>query len=179
MSLGRALAAVVIVAAAIGGYLYLEREAARQDVQEIEGRLALAEGDLKALQVEEAKKAEELAVAQEAPSRSGGTQLSVSRADALDLTDNLIAHAAKLGLGLGNFETSQVVFSAGELELPAIAYALVSQGEPGALIDMLAIIAEVPTANVERLQLTRVPTEPDRWVMALDLVVVYEEEGQP
>ena len=140
ISLGRALAAVVIVAAAIGGYLYLEREAARQDVEEIERQLALAEGDLKALQLEKAKKAEELAQRQnelaqrqnelaqeqEAQSRSAGTQLSVSRADALDLTDDLISHAAKFGLGLGNFETSQVVFSAGELELPAIAYALVS-----------------------------------------------------
>ena len=55
ISLGRALAAVVIVAAAIGGYLYLEREAARQDVEEIERQLALAEGDLKALQLEKAK----------------------------------------------------------------------------------------------------------------------------
>ena len=105
--------------------------------------------------------------------------MSVSRADALDLTDDLISHAAKFGLGLGNFETSQVVFSAGELELPAIAYALVSQGGPGALIGMLDIIAGVRTANVERLQLTRVPMEPDRWVMALDPVVVYDEEGQP
>ena len=177
---------MVIVAAAIGGYLYLEREAARQDVAEIERQLALAEGDLKALQLEKAKKAEELAQRQnelaqeqEAQSRSAGTQLSVSRADALDLTDDLISHAAKFGLGLGNFETSQVVFSAGELELPAIAYALVSQGGPGALIGMLDIIAGVRTANVERLQLTRVPMEPDRWVMALDLVVVYDEEGQP
>ena len=182
-----ALVAAIAVAAAAGGYLYLERSAAQEDVLTLESQHSAARDDLEALKNEQVNKTQELEEKQQelvlkqeesdALEKTLVLQTLSSSQEALELSAKLINYAAERDLDIDNFATTQGVTSIGEVDFPTASYDLVAEGTSGSLIGMLDIIGGVVTARVDRLELTRDPKDVDLWIMSLDVMVLYAKEG--
>ena len=182
-----ALAAIIVIAAAAGVYLSLERADAREELPGLEKRYALAEDDLVALQQETAlrtetvtRKTEELALRQE-ESKARETSMALHtltpRSDALGLSARLIAFAAERDLALAPYEWSEGPVPVGQIEFPAISYSMVAKGTPGPLVGIVDIVGGVIAANIETLEIERDPDDTDLWIMKLDLVAPYREDS--
>jgi hypothetical protein len=181
------LVALILVAAAASFYLFREHSTADEELNGLRSRVALAEGDLDPVRQHRADREAELEAKQTAlelmQENAKAEELDTmqksfaSEQDARDLMTNLIARTDESGLALGDITRSQGARSAAEIEFPSVSYSVVGTGPPAEFIGMLDIVWGVPTANVETLQLSRDPQEPDRWIMELKLVVVYAEGG--
>ena len=122
------LAAVAVVLLGLGAYLYLERDAARDEVADLESDISVASADVVALREEKVRRLaalalteQELAQAQEQLSQAQGQSTTVllpSRQEALDLGSQLTAYAAERQLGLSSFASSQGTVIIGEIRHP-------------------------------------------------------------
>ena len=100
----------------------------------------------------------------------------LSRQEADDLSADLIAYAAEHELGVSRLDPGETTASVGEVEYPAISYALVANGTPESLIGLLNVSGGALTAKVETLDFVRDPESQDLWNMTLELVVPYAEK---
>lgn len=177
-----ALVAIVLALVASAGYLYLERDAARDTLFDVEGQILTLEDDVMALNQELVLK--ELELAQKLTDLEGAQAQRrererlesanfPSRAQAGDLNTQVFSYAADNSLGISYFETSEGVGTFGQAEYPAILYTIVARGTPDALVGVLDIVQGVATARVESLDFARDQDEPGQWTMTLDLSVIY------
>lgn len=187
MRIETGLAALVILAAALVVYLYLERNRVRDEVLDLNNQVILAESDTAGL-FEEAdirsadldKKREEQAAqileleqqaAEALPADFPTLQL------ALDLSGQITAFVAENDLKLSSFETSREPVLVSETEFPAVTYTLSARGSTEGLVGLLEVIERIATAKFNELIVSRDADEGDGWIMRLDVAVVYTAEG--
>ncbi|MDP6722335.1 MAG: hypothetical protein QGF59_26960 [Pirellulaceae bacterium] len=183
-----ALAALVLIATAASAYFFQERNSKQDETEDLQRRIILAEDDLSATQFDRSEVASTLEVKrQELDGQRQALEVlltsttsSVSfatRQQALDLSGQLVDYAASRNLDLGNFETTQATTTVGTFAFPSITYQLVVIGRPSFLIGMLSIINDVPTTEIDTLQLVNNANVPGQWVMTVDVSVLYSQQG--
>ena len=187
MRIETGLAALVILAAALVVYLYLERNRVRDEVLDLNNQVILAESDTAGLFEEadfrstdldknrEEQAAQILELEQQAaealPADFPTLQL------ALDLSGQITAFVAENDLKLSSFETSREPVTVSETEFPAVTYTLSARGSTEGLVGLLEVIERIATAKFNELIVSRDADEGDGWIMHLDVAVVYTAEG--
>jgi len=183
-----ALVAVILAAAVAGAYLYLERADAQKQVEELNRQVNTTMANTESYRVdtgptadeltrktqELALKREELAQEEEALKPQG----LPSRREALDLSTQLTSYVAEHGLGLGNFRTDpKASVTIGDTKFPAVNYAMITFGSTESLIGVLDTVGNVSTVRVNKLELARNLEVESRWILDLNITVVFNEEG--
>ena len=182
------LVVLVLVATAGSVYFYQERNSKEDETEDLERRLVLTEDDLSATQFDrvevtgslEAKRRELETQRQALDALFTSVTSSVSfatRQQALDLSGQLVDYAASRNLDLGNFETTQATTTVGTFAFPSISYQLVVIGRPSFLLGMLGIVKNVPSTEIDTLQLVSNANVPGQWVMTLDVSVLFSQGG--
>ena len=183
-----AMLLVVLVIAAGSAYYYRESSRVKAEVLELAGQQELAADDLAAMKSETARLTERLdqeqaamarlresMEAQETPSVEAPSLFT--RQQAQDIGLRLIEFATDRDLELPTLDTIRVEIEVGPLVLPAFNYAIVAAGPSKSLLEMLALVEETRTARIDTLKLERDPEDTSRWVMTLDVSVVFAEES--
>ena len=181
------LVAFILVAAGASVYFFRERGTADEQLTKLETLAVAVESNLEPRREQKAVRKKDLESEQAAMAlkqeQASSSELEMirrsfaSKQDARDLMTRIISRADESGPTLGDIRRSQGVRSVAEIEFPSVSYSLVATGPPAEFIGVLDIVWGVPTASVETLQLSRDPKDPERWVMELDLLVVYAENG--
>jgi hypothetical protein len=183
------LVAFILAAVAAAAFLYQQREDARDELKSLQTDQTIAQEDVNALRAEKASKSEELARKQEelaakqeesdALEMTPGSVVLTSRQEAIDLSAQLVNFATAGSVSLRNLVSGQQNVSIAGVDFPAVTYALVATGDPFALVEILYVIESVPTARIGGLEFARDPKDEEakQWIMTLDMVVVYREEG--
>ena len=166
------LLGLVLILAVVGVVLYLKLGTAQDEVKQLEEQITATNAVLRGLEQNEAELRAELGRLEAPPETP--SQLFPSRAEALNLSTAFAGYAAERALLLGPFDSVQTRAQLNEVERPAISYTMVAQGSAGSLLEMLALLRDVPTGVVQVLDMTRDAQIPDRWLMNLQLLVFYE-----
>ena len=88
----------------------------------------------------------------------------------------LTSYAAVQQLDLKEFERGEASFVFDDKTVyPAVSYRLLVQGAAQSLVGMLILLRDVPTALVQTLDFTILPESQDRWEVAMEMLVVYNE----
>ncbi len=179
------LAVAVALAAAAVVYMYMERADARVERARVQQARAVYQSDLDALaeqkdlrlQAVAAKEAELGAKQAEAGLGDASTALAglITRYAANDVSSKIIAFSASNNVALLEFETGQSTLVMSGTEFPAVSYSLVATGTAEGLTGILDIAAQVPTALVEKLELTAATG--GGWTLDLVLKVAYREQS--
>lgn len=181
-----ALAAIVLMGVAVGAYLYRGLDGARIELLALGDKVGVAQDDIRAMQdvgaarsEEVGKRREELSLLEARQAEQEGRSGSglPTRPEALGLSVQLTAYATEHSLLIGSFETTDGSVTVGDAESPAVRYALVARGSADSLVGLLRVVDAVPTARVDRLELTRETEDAGQWTMDLELAVVYGDEG--
>jgi hypothetical protein len=183
-----AMLLVVVVIAAGGAYYYMESSAVKAQVRDLAEQDELVADDLAAMRAETARlteeldqKSSEMASLQESNQSPEITSVEApslfSRQQAQDIGVRLIAFADEADLDLPTLDTIRVALEMGPLVVPAFNYSIVAAGPSKPLLEMLALVEETRTAKIDTLKLKRDPEDVNRWVMTLNVNVVFAEEG--
>jgi len=93
-------------------------------------------------------------------------QAQVFRAD-------IIAYAAAQQLTFSTFDRTETLVPVGNQEFPSLHHTLEGEGSRDALTGILQLVGEFPSAKVLDLVFSRVGGGQDRWLMAMELDVIY------
>ena len=94
--------------------------------------------------------------------------------EALGLGPTLATYAGQTGVAVKTFDSELTSSLVGEDEFQTIVYTLAAQGSPQALIGILSLVDEVPSAVVQTLRYTSDEQSQGQWTMDLGLLVIYE-----
>jgi hypothetical protein len=179
---------VVVVIAAGGAYYYMESSAVKAQVRDLAEQYELAADDLVAMKAETARltealdqKSSEMASLQESSQSQEMTSVEATslfnRQQAQDIGVRLIEFVAEADLELPPLDTIRVALEIGSLEVPAFNYSIVAAGPSNPLLEMLALVEETRAAKIDTLKLKCDPEDANKWVMTLNVNVVFAEEG--
>lgn len=163
---------IVAVAAAYYGFTqYREVGEARDKLSSIESRVQVVEDDLAFLR--DSDEAPFLQQKLEVERSKPELQSLPSKEEAGEFSSAMISYAAAQDLTLGTFERSDETVLIGETEFSSIHHSMAAQGNTIALIGMLQLLSEFPTAKVLDLAINRIEGSQTQWTMGLELDVFY------
>ena len=100
-----------------------------------------------------------------------------TRATASSFGDELLIYANEQELRLPVFGQAGSVASVGDQEFQAIHYSIRALGSADALVGVLKLLQEFPTAAVQTLEFVRPPEQLESWEMSLELDVFFGPGG--
>ena len=100
-----------------------------------------------------------------------------SRESALLFRDDILSYVAEQQLALTQYANDESLTPFGDREYPTIRYSLIAQGDEAALVGMLSLLQDLPTASVQVLQLIRPPEELADWELSLELTLFFSNGG--
>jgi len=165
------LGLVAVLAAYYGYSQYREASEARDKLASIESRFQVVEDDLAYLRDNDETPflQQNLEVERSKPELQG----LPSKDEAAKFSLAIVNYAADLGLPLSTFERSEESVLIGETEFPSIHHRMEAQGDTVALIGMLQLVSEFPTAKVLDVVINRFEGSQNQWTMGLELDVFY------
>ena len=165
------LGLLAVVAAYYGFSQYREAGEARDKLASIESRFQVVEDDLVYLRDNDETPflQQNLEVERSKPE----PQSLPSKDEAAKFSSAIVSYAADLELPLSTFERSEMSMLIGETEFPSIHHSMETQGNTVALIGMLQLVSEFPTAKVLDLVINRFEDSQTEWTMGLELDVFY------
>ncbi|MCI0780006.1 MAG: hypothetical protein J4O03_02325 [Chloroflexi bacterium] len=86
---------------------------------------------------------------------------------------DIVAYAAGQQLPLTTFDRIETLVPVGKQEFPTLHHSVQTEGSREALTGILQLIGEFPSARVLDLVFSRVGGGQDRWLMAMELDVIY------
>ena len=167
------LGLVAVVAAYYGFTQYREVGEARDKLSSIESRVQVVEDDLAYL-----RDSDEAAFLQqnlEEERSKPEPQGLPPKVEAQEFSSAIVSYAAALELPLSTFERSEVSVLISEVEYPSIRHSMEAQGHSVALIGLLQLVSEFPTAKVLELEINRVEGSQTLWTLEMVLDVFYRE----
>jgi len=100
-----------------------------------------------------------------------------SRESALLFRDDILSYVAEQQLALTQYANEESLTPFGDREYPTIRYSLIAQGDEAALVGMLSLLQDLPTASVQVLQLIKPPEELADWELSLELTLFFSNGG--
>ena len=91
--------------------------------------------------------------------------------------DDIFSYVAARQLALNEWHREESSTPLEDDEYPTIRYSLIAQGAEGALVGMLSLLQDLPTASVQVLQLIRLPEELAEWELSLELTLFFSNGG--
>ena len=169
------LSLVLSLAVAVAAYAWFTQYQAlgetRGERSDLEGRFQVVRDDLAYLDAndETAALQESLEIEQAKPE----PESLPSREEAGEFSRTMVDYAAIQELPLTTFDRVDTSVAVGEQEYPSFRHSLEAQGSMEALIGLLRLVDEFPTAKVLELVFNRVAGAPTDWAMSLHLDVFY------
>ena len=173
----RILGLAAVVVAYYGFTQYQEVGEARDRLSSIESRVQVVEDDL--VYLRDSDEATFLRQNLEVERSKPEPQSLPSKEEAGEFSSDMISYAGDQELTLGTFERSDESVLIGETEFPSIHHSMEAQGNAVALIGLLQLVSEFPTAKVLDLAINRVEGSQTEWTMGFELDVFYlRNEGE-
>ena len=171
------MAALVVIAAIIGVFVFLQRGDARQEETDLTENLSKSKSALQARELEKVDAEEQIRALEESvpselgpfPSKSFAQELSIRLTEYVATPDREVR--------VNSFVVNQEgTLTLSDTEYPTISYDIEARGPKNSLIGALDLLDEYPTAVVHRLDFNISLEDPDMWGLGLTLDVVYEFE---
>ena len=167
------LGLIAVLAAYYGYSQYREVGKAREKLASIESRFQVVEDDLAYFRDNDETPFLHQSLEEE---RSKPEPQSLPTKDeAGEFSSAMVSYAAALELPLSTFERSEKSVLIGETGFPSIHHTMEAQGNTIALIGLLQLVSEFPTAKVLELEIDRVEGSQTQWTMGMELDVFYRE----
>ncbi len=176
------MAALALAAALACLYFFLQQSNTNKELSDVTRQVTASQRKLDLLAESRLNKEATLKELQDEFERKKGeaSQPSdiglVSRREALELMPRLSEYVAHNQVALGDFTYTEGDVKILNSTLPAISYVMAAKGPADALINMLDVVWEVPTASIQSLELIRDLDHPGTWIMSLDIAVFYQPQ---
>lgn len=181
------LLVLVLLGFVLVGYVYLQIMGSRSDFAKERQDYAKDVTEFRKQQEETLGKAhdlenwsEELELRKK-EAREYQAAASIGRLTSLSEAEGLATRIAEFAganaLELNDFETTSGPRVIGGIEYTSIEYKFKARGQPVALIGLLGIANDTPTARIESLDLNRDSDDTSVWSMNVVLLVPYGDEG--
>ena len=171
-----AILAAVLLAAAVWYNLSSKVADVRDEETAVETKLKAAQQDLDlfAANNEQAGLEEKLQVLQ----LEQKTLELAPMVDALKVGEDILTYVENQQLALNAFGKQESTTTSGEDEVLTLRYNFTVQGDQEALVGILGLLKEHPTASVQSLNFARRSEGEESWVMSLELSVYYLDPEQ-
>ena len=165
------LGLTIFIASYYGYSQYQQAGVVGEELDALERRFQVVQDDLNYLEANDETPALNATLERE---RAQPLPLSLpTRDQAQVFSADVVAYAAGQQLPLTTFDRTDSVIPVGNKEFPTLHHSVQAEGSRDALTGILQLIGEFPSAKVRDLVFSRVGGGQDRWLMAMELDVIY------
>lgn len=168
---------VVVVVAAIGLLVFYKgASTAQAKSSQLSTEVDSAKSALQALEFQQQQSKLETQIANLKTQLQTSNQFP-SRAQALALTSDIAATAAKQGVTITGFDSSPVEYADSSGKHPAIGYTMDASGAASSLVDTLSTATSLTSSIMQALKFSSATSSTSSWTMHAQLLVVYSNSG--